>query len=852
MAGFSYRLAGSLQLHKPSERWLLSSISSLRGHKLVSSIDHVLSDLDLQAHQPSEVNIEELRLLIQEARNPTKSEKPRAARRTANSAGEWLCGSCGHYLPVEAFWTATNGPAGRFHISSSCKDCTRLRHMTYHRTLRGNAGRLVAGATYRSKKRDYENTLTMQDILTMIWDQKGCCAYSGVAMQMCIPNSHWRMSLERKNNHIRYNISNCVLVAAEFNSSDYSRTLGVRANEVFGTAQWSAEKVSAVFEARRSIVDLHELSGDIAQARIVPKGLARNVSNRRPDCEGNFLCLKCMTHKHYDSFHVRAATSTGIQSYCKECAGDLGRRRRETLRGHVQTLLGNATARSKSANMAFALRLDDLLDMLYLQDGRCIYSGVPLQYRVRHTDWRMSLERLNNLAGYTKDNCMLIAVEFNTSDYSKLTTLQTPHPVSTSLHARPNVLSDLDLQALQPPHVNIEELKLLIQEARNPTCRKPRAARRTANSAGEWLCVSCGRYLPVEVFRLITTRTVGRSYIHSHCNDCERLRMMTYRRTLSGNAERLVASATYRSKKRNHKNTLTKDDILDMIWDQKGCCAYSGIAMQMCIPNSHWRMSLERKDNNLGYNLENCVLVASEFNTSDYSRQRGVRANEVFGTVQWSAEKVSAVFEARRSIVDLHQLSRDITQARVAPTSLARRLAPRRPDCEGKFLCSKCMTHKHYDSFYSDASKSSGIQGFCKECLKDLGRKHRETLRGHAFTLLSSARARSKSANMSFSLQLDDLLDMVHLQVGQCFYSGVPLQYKVRHTDWRMSLERINNSLGYTADNCVLIAVEFNTSDYSRKTAKVKKFVSISFADGVKYCTELQDMRVGFEVYMNK
>ncbi|CAE8595177.1 unnamed protein product [Polarella glacialis] len=514
MAGFSYLSAGSLQLQKAAERCLLGSFALMKGHKLPSSIvatgvqhhwqlsrdlmrhacsasgkltslrtqhpastslrarPDVLSDLDSQAHQPPDVNIEELKLLIEEARNPTKSDKPRAARRTPNSAGEWLCGGCAQHLPLGAFRLLKSRPDGHPYIRFLCRDCERLYVMAFRRTLRGNAGRLVGAANYRSKKRDQSNTLTIPDILDMIWDQKGCCAYSGVSMQLCIPNSHWRMSLERKNNDIGYNISNCVLVASEFNSPDYSRAPGVRSNEVLGTAQWSAEKVSAVFEARRSTVDVHELLKDIAQARMAPQEfrLARRASNRKPDGEGNIICNKCGTLKHSDSFYPRPATSIGIRSYCKECAGDLDRQRRETLRGHVLTLLATARTRSKSANMAFALQLGDLLDMLHLQGGRCIYSGVPLQYRIRHTDWRMSLERVNNLAGYTKDNCVLIAVEFNTSDYSRKTPKEevfgtaqwSPAKV---MHIWGRVCSEnTDPSDIQPPGEKINFARMLFAE----------------------------------------------------------------------------------------------------------------------------------------------------------------------------------------------------------------------------------------------------------------------------------------------------------------------------------------------------------------------------------------------------
>ena len=64
-------------------------------------------------------------------------------------------------------------------------------------------------------------------------------------------------------------------------------------------------------------------------------------------------------------------------------------------------------------------RLNDVLNMLREQGGRCYCSSVPLEYTFVHSDWRISLERLDNDTGYAKENCVLVACEFNTPDYSR-------------------------------------------------------------------------------------------------------------------------------------------------------------------------------------------------------------------------------------------------------------------------------------------------------------------------------------------------------------------------------------------------------------------------------------------------
>ena len=70
------------------------------------------------------------------------------------------------------------------------------------------------------------------------------------------------------------------------------------------------------------------------------------------------------------------------------------------------------------------------------------------------------------------------------------------------------------------------------------------------------------------------------------------------------------------------------EDLLQMVERRNGLCAYSGVPMEMCLPHSHWRMSLERLNNSKGYSSENCVLVAGEFNTGDFSQNRALMPKE--------------------------------------------------------------------------------------------------------------------------------------------------------------------------------------------------------------------------------
>ena len=175
--------------------------------------------------------------IVHEARRarPVAGIRGRSPRRRANENGEMPCNSCGQYYPTELFATNT----------SLCKACRSLRSLEYYRTLRGNASRLVSSAQERSRKKGLSCSLRRDDVYEMLLQQDGRCHYSNVSMEIIFPHSNWHMSLERLNNSAGYDRQNCVLIAAEFNSSDYSRAKGVNFEDVHGTAQWSVNKCSS-------------------------------------------------------------------------------------------------------------------------------------------------------------------------------------------------------------------------------------------------------------------------------------------------------------------------------------------------------------------------------------------------------------------------------------------------------------------------------------------------------------------------------------------------------------------------------------------------------------------------------
>ena len=151
-------------------------------------------------------------------------------------------------------------------------------------------------------------------------------------------------------------------------------------------------------------------------------------------------------------------------------------------------------------------------------------------------------------------------------------------------------------------------------------------------------------------------------------------------------------------------------DVLDMLDKQGGKCAYSGVIMEAEQPNSHWRMSLERLDNSQGYTSSNCLLVAAEFNSSDFSAKisKNVDPKSVTGTAQWSIRKLREVPKLQRQHVDLSQLELDIEVAKMRQSLTFSRL-PR-------------TLHSHMDSVRQCPPCSQFFPRECFSCQRLLHR----------------------------------------------------------------------------------------------------------------------------------
>lgn len=130
---------------------------------------------------------------------------------------------------------------------------------------------------------------------------------------------------------------------------------------------------------------------------------------------------------------------------------------------------------------SYRLGFQDLCDKLMLQEGRCAYSGLVLTLRP-FSHWHCSLGRRNPDDGYSFDNCVFVAKEFQTAmEWSRRKVQMLPIRQRQGMHlvdAWPTRGNDVMIESAHGElKLNIKKLR---QGAKNHAKQRARAGRADA------------------------------------------------------------------------------------------------------------------------------------------------------------------------------------------------------------------------------------------------------------------------------------------------------------------------------------------------------------------------------------
>jgi hypothetical protein len=108
---------------------------------------------------------------------------------------------------------------------------------------------------------------------------------------------------------------------------------------------------------------------------------------------------------------------SGLSSHCNDCQKVYSRKKYEERRedwalrllGTIRARLNNPQHKKKVASWGTTLDFDAefLRDLYAKQEGRCYYTELLMDLTPGRNPWSISLDRIDNSRGYTKDNVVL-------------------------------------------------------------------------------------------------------------------------------------------------------------------------------------------------------------------------------------------------------------------------------------------------------------------------------------------------------------------------------------------------------------------------------------------------------------
>lgn len=152
--------------------------------------------------------------------------------------------------------------------------------------------------------------------------------------------------------------------------------------------------------------------------------------------------------------------------------------------------------------------------------------------------------------------------------------------------------------------------------------------------------------------------------------------------------------------------------------------------------------------------------------------------------------------------------------------------------------CSKCGIEKPVSDFGTASPKSDGYNSWCKQCVRDASKHHRETASGIYSTIKGRQtylNRHNDSRAKPFNLKRKEFIEWYKEQEHKCIYCGVPEELLHLIADkygsrWkRLTIDCKDNEKGYAIDNIVLSCDKCNITKNNMLTYEEMLYVGENF-----------------------
>ncbi len=328
------------------------------------------------------------------------------------------------------------------------------------------------------------------------------------------------------------------------------------------------------------------------------------------------------------------------------------------------------------------------------------------------------------------------------------------------------------------------------------------------------VCTKCNKRLRLSMYYKSSGNRDG---VHGSCKQCMlkkaagRYKNSQWFQTIEGKLRAFENGAVSHTTKRQQTRPDMENSELEgdtkVLWrTQNGLCHYTGIPLST-HSDCDWCVSIERIDPMIGYLKKTTVLTCQELNTvkqwteSKFEYWCTIRLKWINGTesdsfvqslIDTAEEFISKILSKKRKSRDKPG-SRDVVLV----------------DGEERMWC---KTGDHYVLF-ADVSDGHAV---CKSCTCKRVSSWCQTPKGFVTCLIN------QSKNTSSTMMADDrdmtavytramFSNRLREQKGRCYLSQMPLIFLPK-SDWKCSLYRIDENIGYADDNVRLVCAEFMVS----------------------------------------
>ena len=297
------------------------------------------------------------------------------------------------------------------------------------------------------------------------------------------------------------------------------------------------------------------------------------------------------------------------------------------------------------------------------------------------------------------------------------------------------------------------------------------------------------------------------------CNTCKICRSKYNNNNIRLTINALVSHTYGRNRQGRKQKTseLSNDSIINLYENQNKCCAYSNIPLGF-TKFGDWKITIERVNISNNYTIDNVILTCIEF-------QSGFRP---WNKPKWHDFCLNYYkYQEPLNSIEMNEIEKQYQTALqkcFSKDDNYKKITKFVNEEKKEKKCHKCEEIKHIDNDFTKSGLKSHI---CKECISAINRTKKEILRSRLVILLNSSKhntitrknkkTSSKRKDLTHTLTFTELLDMWKSQNGRCYYSNYPMNMI---NDYQISLERKDNKLGYTKENCVLICLEFNVGGH--------------------------------------